>query len=213
MLRLGALLLAFSLVAYLLYQLVLRPLAGFPSDDLAVILGGINTLRVGHWLKFFYALGTTLLSAGLLQLFQTFPASIRYLITLSGSGATALFLASGMLGLNLLTEANHFYPEQLADARSTILIRMVTISLFEAAIFLVGALALVAGFSAVKNKFWPPRFAYCGVVVGALLMLEFFTPEPWIILAPLLTIVWLCWLALAKGNKLGSSLLQNLQPE
>jgi hypothetical protein len=38
----------------------------------------------------------------------------------------------------LKSEANHFYPEQFADARSTILIRIVTISFFEAAIFLEG---------------------------------------------------------------------------
>ena len=129
MLRLGAFLLALSLLGYLDYQLLLRPLAGFPSDDMAVILGGINTLRVGHWLKFIYALGVALFTAGLLQQLKI-PDRSRYLILITGSGATALFLASGMLGLNLLSEANHFYPEQLSDARSTILIRVATIFFF-----------------------------------------------------------------------------------
>ena len=200
MLRLGAFLLAFSLLAYLLYQLLLRPLAGFPNDDRAVILGGINTLRVRHWLKFIYAVGVALFTTGLLEPFKS--DNSRHLILITGSGATALFLASGMLGLNLLSEANYFYPEQLIDARSTILIRGVTISLFEAAVFLVGALVFVAGLAARQGKIWPPYFVYSGIAVGVLFMLEFFTPEPWIVIAPVLGIIWLLWLVLRKEQVL-----------
>jgi hypothetical protein len=197
MLRLGAFLLAFALLAYLLYQLLLRPLAGFPSDDMAVILGSINTLRVGHWLKIIYALGVALFTTGLLEHLKI-PDSSRHLLLMTGGCASALFVASGMLGLNLLGEANHFYPQQLSDARSTILIRVVTISLFEAAVFLVGALVLVIGLAALQHKLFPQHFAYSGILVGILFMLEYFTPEPWIVLAPVLGIIWLGWLALRK---------------
>ena len=67
---LGALLLALTLAGYALYELILRPRAGFPSDDMAVILGGIDTLRVGHWLKFGYAAGLALATVGLRSRFH-----------------------------------------------------------------------------------------------------------------------------------------------
>jgi hypothetical protein len=191
----GATLLILSIVGYLVYELLLRPRAGFPSDDMAVILGGVNTLRVGHWLKFGYALGTALLTTGLIERFRS-STPLTTLILLAGGGATALFIASGMLGLNLLDTAQSYYPQQLADARATILIRIVTISLFGAALFLVGGLIVSSSLAGLQSRMWSTTLAGFGLVVGALLMLEFVTPEPWIVIAPVLGIIWLSWLAL-----------------
>lgn len=137
----GAAILLLSILGYLLYELVLRPRAGFPSDEMAVILAGADTLRVGHWLKFGYAIGTALLTAGLIERLRNPP--LNTLMLMAGGGATALFVASAMLGLNLLDTAGGYYPEQLADARTTILIRIVTISLFGAAIFCAGGLGTI----------------------------------------------------------------------
>lgn len=187
-----------SIAGYLVYELLLRPRAGFPSDDMAVILGGVNTLKVGHWLKFGYALGTALLSTGLIERFRP-RTPLTTLMLLTGGGATALFIASGMLGFNLLDTAQSFYPQQLADARATILIRIVTLSLFGAALFLVGGLIASRSVAALINRAWSKTLAGLGIMVGVLLMLEFVTPEPWTVIAPVLGIVWLGWLALNHG--------------
>jgi hypothetical protein len=191
----GAALLILSIVGHLIYELLLRPRAGFPSDDMAVILSGVNTLRVGHWLKFGYALGTALLTAGLIERFRSIT-SLTTLMLMAGGGATALFIASGMLGLNLLDTAQGYYPQQFADARATILIRIVTISLFGAALFLVGGLIVSSSLAALHSRTWSTMLAVFGIAVGALLMLEFVTPEPWIVIAPVLGILWLSWLVL-----------------
>jgi hypothetical protein len=196
----GATLLILSIVGYLFYELLLRPRAGFPSDDTAVILGGVNTLRVGHWLKFGYAFGTALLTAGLIERFRSY-SPLTTLMLMAGAGATTLFIASGMLGLNLLDTAQSYYPQQLADARTTILIRIVTISLFGAALFLVGGLIVSSNLAALMNRAWSTSLAGLGIVVGALLMLEFITTEPWIVVAPVLGIVWLGWLTLNHQTK------------
>jgi hypothetical protein len=198
----GAALLILSIVGYLVYELLLRPRAGFPSDNMAVILSGVNTLRVGHWLKFGYAVGTTFLTAGLIERFRSATPLIT-LMLMAGGGATALFIASGMLGLNLLDTAQGYYPQQLADARATILIRIVTLSLFGAALFLVGGLIASSSLAALHSRGWSTALAWFGLVVGALLMLEFVTPEPWIVMAPVLGILWLFWLALKHQTPRG----------
>jgi hypothetical protein len=61
----GALLMGLALVGYALYELVLYPSAGFPTQDFAVIVRGAAVLRVGHWLKFGYAIGLALLVVGM----------------------------------------------------------------------------------------------------------------------------------------------------
>jgi hypothetical protein len=61
----GALLMSLALVGYALYELVLYPSGGFPTQDFAVIIRGASILRVGHWLKFGYAIGLALLVVGL----------------------------------------------------------------------------------------------------------------------------------------------------
>ncbi|MCA9839667.1 MAG: hypothetical protein KC422_22360 [Trueperaceae bacterium] len=196
---LGALLLLLSILGYLLYELILRPRAGFPSDDMAVILGGVKTLKVGHWLKFAYAVGTALLTAGLIDRFRSLTP-LTTLMLLVGSGASALFIASGMLGLNLLDTAQSLYPQQLSDARATILIRIVTISLFGAALFLVGGLIVSSSLAGLLNRAWSRFFAGFGIGVGVLLILEFMTPEPWVVVAPVLGIVWLGWLMFIRDS-------------
>lgn len=187
----GAAILLLSILGYLLYELVLRPRAGFPSDEMAVILAGADTLRVGHWLKFGYAIGTALLTAGLIERLRNPP--LNTLMLMAGGGATALFVASAMLGLNLLDTAGGYYPEQLADARTTILIRIVTISLFGAAIFCAGGLMLLGSLAGLEQKAWPRNLAYLGFASGGLFMLEFLTPEPWSLAAPLLGMLWLAF--------------------
>ena len=98
----GALLLALSIAGYAVYELILRPQAGFPSDYMAVILGGIDTLRVGHWLKFGYAASLALLTVGLrARLAMGSPAGMGLavlagLLMLIGAGA---ILWSGAPGL------------------------------------------------------------------------------------------------------------------
>lgn len=192
----GAAILLLSILGYLLYELVLRPRAGFPSDDMAVILGGADTLRVGHWLKFGYAIGTVLLTAGLVERARS-SSALSTLMLMAGGGATALFITSAMLGLNLLDTAQSYYPDQLADARATILIRIVTISLFGAATFCSGGLLLLGSLAGLQGGAWPRGLVYLGLGAGVLLMLEFLTPEPWSVIAPVLGMLWLAWLALS----------------
>ena len=192
---LGALLLALTLFGYAIYELVLRPQAGFPSDDMAVILGGIDTLRVGHWLKFGYAGGVALLTVGLRgRLHDQSPTTVD-LAVLAGIGSVALLVASGVLGLRLLQEADLFYPTNLVDARSTILIRVVTQSLQQAGLLLGAWLILLSSIAALRAKVWPVAMNGLGLVVGALLIAALILPAPLDSIGPLLAIVYAGWLA------------------
>ena len=192
---LGALLLALTLAGYAIYELVLRPQAGFPSDDMAVILGGIDTLRVGHWLKFGYAAGVALLTVGLHgRLHDQSPTSME-LVALAGTGSVALLVASGVLGLRLLEEADLFYPNNLIDARSTILIRVVTQSLQQAGLLLGAWLILLSSIAALRAKIWPAVMNGLGLVVGVLLIAALILPAPLDSIGPLLAIVYAGWLA------------------
>lgn len=192
---LGALLLALTLAGYAIYELVLRPQAGFPSDDMVVILGGIDTLRVGHWLKFGYAAGVALLTVGLRdRLHDQSPTSMD-LAMLAGTGSVALLVASGVLGLRLLEEADLFYPNNLIDARSTILIRVVTQSLQQAGLLLGAWLILLSSIAALRAEVWPVAMNGLGLVVGALLIAALILPAPLDSIGPLLAIVYAGWLA------------------
>ena len=192
---LGALLLAITLAGYAIYELVLRPHAGFPSDDMAVILGGIDTLRAGHWLKFGYAGGVALLTVGLRgRLHDQSPTTVD-LAVLAGIGSVALLVASGVLGLRLLQEADLFYRTNLVDARSTILIRVVTQSLQQAGLLLGAWLILLSSIAALRAKVWPMAMNGLGLVVGALLIAALILPAPFDSLGPLLAIVYAGWLA------------------
>lgn len=192
---LGALLLALTLAGYALYELILRPRAGFPSDDMAVILGGIDTLRVGHWLKFGYAAGLALATVGLRSRFHAHSPTAMDLAALVGAGAVALFVASGVLGLRILEEADLFYPANLADARATILVRVVTISLQQAGLLMAACLILLSSAAGLRSKIWPAVLHGLGIAAGILLLASLVLPTPFYALGPLLTIVYAAWLA------------------
>ena len=192
---LGALLLALTLAGYTAYELILRPRAGFPSDDMAVILAGIDTLRVGHWLKFGYAAGLALVSVGLRSRFHAHSPTSMDLALLAGAGAVALFVASGVLGLRLLEEADLFYPANLADARSTILIRVVTQSLQQGGLLLGAWLILLSSLAGLRSRIWPAALHSLGIAAGSLLLASLVLPAPFYALGPLLTIVYAVWLA------------------
>ena len=192
---LGALLLAITLVGYAVYELILRPRAGFPSDDMAVILGGIDTLRAGHWLKFGYAGGVALLTVGLRGRLHDSSPTLMDLAVLAGAGSVALLVASGVLGLRLLQEADLFYLTNLVDARSTILIRVVTQSLQQAGLLLGAWLILLSSIAGLRAKVWPAVMHGLGLVVGALLIAALILPAPLDSIGPLLAIVYAGWLA------------------
>lgn len=192
---LGALLLALTLAGYAVYELILRPRAGFPSDDMAVILGGIDTLRVGHWLKFGYAAGLALVSVGLRSRFLSHSPTSMDLALLAGTGAVALLVASGVLGLRLLEEADLFYPANLADARSTILIRVVTQSLQQGGLLLGAWLILLSSVAGLRSRIWPAALHSLGISAGLLLLASLVLPAPFYALGPLLTIIYAVWLA------------------
>jgi hypothetical protein len=192
---LGALLLALTLAGYTVYELLLRPAAGFPSDDMAVILGGINTLRVGHWLKFGYAAGPALATVGLRSRFHAHSPTAMDLAMLAGAGAVALFGASGVLGLRILEEAELFYPANLADVRATILIRVVTISLQQAGLLLGAWLILLSSAAGLRSKIWPAALHGLGIAAGIFLIASLVLPAPFYALGPLLTVAYAGWLA------------------
>ena len=192
---LGALFLSLTLAGYAIYELILRPRAGFPSDDMAVILGGMDTLRVGHWLKFGYAAGVALLTIGLRSRIHDQSPTLMDLAALAGAGSVALFVASGVLGLRILEEADLFYPANLVDARATILIRIVTQSLQQAGLLLGAWLILFSSVAGLRSRNWPSVLHGLGMVVGVLLIASLVLPEPFYALGPLLAIVYAAWLA------------------
>lgn len=191
----GALLLALSIAGYAGYELILRPQAGFPSDDMAVILGGIDILRVGHWLKFGYAAGLALLTVGLRARLTAGSPAAMDLAVLAGGGAVVLFVASGVLGLRILEEADLFYPANLADARATILIRVVTQSLQQAGLLLAAWLIVLSSVAGLRGRVYHRGLHGFGVLVGVLVMAALVLPEPWYVVGPLLAIVYAGWLS------------------
>jgi hypothetical protein len=127
----GALLLALCLIGYALYELLFYPNAGFPTTDFAVIVAGANTLRIGHWLKFGYMLSIALLMTSMQPRLQRASPTLAQLGLLAGSSAIVLFLASGHIGLRILATAEATFATNPAEAIATILLRTVTIALFE----------------------------------------------------------------------------------
>jgi hypothetical protein len=192
---LGALLLAVCLGGYALYELVLYPGAGFPTSDFAVIVAGATTLRVGHWLKFGYALSIAMLVIGLYSRFGDRAPLLARLSVLAGSSAVVLFLASGHLGLHILAIAEATYATNPNEAITTILMRTVTIALFDAAAFAVGWYALLVNVAGLQTTCLPRTLSCVGVVLGILFILNMFLPETSALIAPLGSIVWAVWLA------------------
>jgi hypothetical protein len=187
---LGALLLAAALVGYAVYELILWPRAGFPSDDMAVILGGIDTLRVGHWLKFGYAAGVALLTVALRRMLLARSSTASDLALLVGSGSVALFVASGVLGLRILEAADGYYPASLVDARATVLVRVVTQSLQQAGLLLGALLILINSAAGLRARTWPAALHWIGLAAGILLVAALALPYPLDLLGPLLLIIY-----------------------
>ncbi len=193
---LGALLLAASLCGYAFYELVLYPRAGLPTSDFAVIVAAANTLRVGHWLKFGYALSLAMLAVGLYSRMDAQSPALARLASLAGASAVVLFLASGHLGLRILAVAQATFAGNPAEATATIMLRTVTIALLEAATFATGCYALLVNSAALLSGFLPRALAFLGIALGALYLVNIFLPDSLIVVAPLATIAWSLWLAL-----------------
>lgn len=186
----GALWLALALMGYALYELVLLPRAGFPSDDMRVILAGADTLRVGHWLKFVYSAAIALVLAGMTVRLYRFSATLALLALIAGSASVLFYLASGMLGLRILDVAQGYAPANMIDARTTILIRVVTQSLQSAGTFAAGWFVLLISLGAWRARvgILPRWLNGLGVVAGVLLIPAFILPDPIWLLGPLLMI-------------------------
>lgn len=199
--RLGALLLALSLIGYAIYELVLLPAAGFPSDDMRVIIGGADTLRVGHWLKFGYGLAIALLVAAMALRLRGASPLLAQLALMAGIAAVAFFIASGLLGLRILDAAQQFYLVNPTDARSTILIRVVTQSLQSAGTFAAGWFALLISLAAWRTNALPRWLNALGLVAGALLIPVFTLPDPVWLLGPLLMIGYAIALAIVPERE------------
>lgn len=197
LIRVGALALACALLAYAVYELALLPAAGFPSDDMRVIMAGVSTLRVGHWLKFGYGLALGVVLAGLtLRLREVAPLRAQ-LALVAGCASVALFVGSGMLGLRILDAAEGFYPANLTDARSTILVRVVTQSLQSAGVFAAGCFAVCTNSAAWHGRLLPRGLCALGLCAGVMLMSAFVLPDSLWLIGPLAFIVYAFALAVS----------------
>jgi hypothetical protein len=155
-----------------------------------------NTLRVGHWLKFGYALSLAMITVGLFPRIDARSPALARLAALAGACAVVLFLASGQLGLRILAVAQATFAANPAEAIATILLRSVTIALLEAATFATGCYALLVNVAALRWGFLPRAMALLGVALGGLYAINIFLPDRLIVIAPLATIAWSIWLAL-----------------
>lgn len=190
----GAILLAACLIGYAIYELVLYPNAGFPTTDFAVIVAGADTLRIGHWLKFGYALSIALLMTTIQPRLQRASATLAQLGQLVGTSAIVLFLASGHIGLRILATAEATFATNPDEAIATILLRTVTIGLFEAAGFAVGCYMLLFGVGGIRYGVAPRLLAWVGCGIGILFIIARFLSIGVALIAPIATIGWSFWL-------------------
>lgn len=197
----GALVLAIALIGYAIYQFILYPAAGFPTQDYGVVVAGVNTLRIGHVLKLGYAVGSALLMVGFYERLRATSPLLAQLAAVAGVAAVTLFLASSLLGLRILDVAQDTFAANRTEAETTILLRTVTIALFEAAIMAVGALALLISLAARQTNALPSYLVYPGILIGLLFMGERLLADPFSYAAPLLTIPWACGLAYWLWNQ------------
>lgn len=200
MIRLGTILLALSLIGYAIYELLLLPASGFPSDDMRVIIGGADTLRTGHWLKFGYGMGIALVVAGMTVQLRESSLALAQLALMAGIAAVTLYIASGILGLRILDVAQGYYPANPTDARSTILVRIVTQSLQAAGTFAAGWFAVLINIAAWRTNLLPRWINALGIVAGALLAFVFVLPDPMWLIGPALTIAYAIALAAAPSH-------------
>jgi hypothetical protein len=201
---LGAHVLAAAVIGYAVYDLFLYPAAGFPTNDYAEIVAGANTLRLGHLLKFAYAGGLALVMVGLRrrsidrEVDSGVAGVLGQLGAIAGAGAVALFVASGMLGLNILNVAVATFDGDHSQAITTILLRTVTTSLFDGALFASGWYILLVSAAGLRAGALERGIGYLGVVIGSLYILLYVTPEPYYLIAPLATLPWAAWLAVTR---------------
>lgn len=193
---LGGLLLAGALLGYLLYQLVLYPGAGFPTPEIPKIIAGAPTLRIGHWLKFADALSLALLTVALHARLREDAPLLAHLAAIAGAAAAALFLTSGTLGLRILAVAEYTLPTNPTEAEVTILLRTVTIALFEAATTAAGVWALFVCVAGARSKQLSPSVWVPGVLLALLFIINGSLSEAAMLLAVLLAIGWSIWLSI-----------------
>lgn len=197
----GALLLALCLIGYASYELILYPQAGFPTTDFAVIVAGADVLRVGHWLKFGYALSIALLMTSVQPRLRRVSATLAQLGLLAGASAIALFLASGHIGLRILATAEETFATRPDEAIATILLRTVTIALFEAAGCAVGWYLVLSSIGGIRFAILPRLLSWVGGGIGVLFILARFLSDEVALIAPLVTIGWSLWLGRVLGKK------------
>ncbi|MEZ4736318.1 MAG: hypothetical protein R3E79_55235 [Caldilineaceae bacterium] len=191
----GALLLAACLIGYAIYEMILYPNAGFPTTDFGVIVAGADTLRIGHWLKSGYALSIALLMTSIQPRLQRVSPTLAQLGLLAGASAIILFLASGHIGLRILATAEATFATNPDEAIATILLRTVTIALFEAAGFAVGCYLLVFGVGGIRYRVAERLLSWVGGAIGLLFIIARFLSNELALIAPLATIGWSLWLA------------------
>lgn len=190
----GAWIVGASLIGFALYELVLRPQAGFPSDDMSLIISRANTLRVGHLLKFGYAAGISLLTVGLYPRLRDASPGLAQLAAVAGIVSVPLFVASGFNGLGILQTAEQMFPVNPAEARTTVLMRTITIALLEAGAFAVGWFGVLVGLAGARGQRLPVTLSYSAMLFGVLFIFDYVLPYPVNLVAPLLTILWTIWL-------------------
>lgn len=190
----GALLLAVSLTGYAIYELILYPNAGFPTTDFAVIVAGADTLRIGHWLKLGYALSIALLMTSLQPRLQRASVTLAQLGLVVGTSAIVLFLASSHIGLRILATAEATFATAPDEAIATILLRTVTLALFDAAGFAVGWYLVLSCIGGVRYATLPRRLSWVGGGIGTLFILARLLSNEQALIAPLATIGWSLWL-------------------
>lgn len=125
---------------------------------------------------------------------QRVSPTLAQLGWLAGASAISLFLASGHIGLRILATAEETFATNPDEAIATILLRTVTIALFEAAGFAVGCYLLVSGIGGIRFAILPRWLARMGVAIGLLFIIARFLNGDLALIAPLAMIGWSLWL-------------------
>jgi hypothetical protein len=201
----GAIILGLALIGFVTYEAVLYPAAGFPTQDFGVIVAGANTLRIGHLLKFGYAIGLALLLVGLYPRAQRASPLMAQLAAISSIAAVTSFIASAMLGLRILQVAEETFLTNPPEAIATILLRSVTIALFEAGIFASGFFALLISLALLRARALPSWLAYLGIALGVLFIADRILVDPLHLVSAVLAIVWSVSLAFTLATRPQSS--------
>jgi hypothetical protein len=94
-----------------------------------------------------------------------------------------------------LAVAEATYATNSDEAIATILLRTVTIALFEAAGFAIGWYALLVNGVGIRHGVLPRPLALLGVLLGGLYIGDRFLPDALRLVAPLASIGWAVWLA------------------